>query len=163
FRGARPPVGVDSRTIKLPSFGTVACRGPVPDKLLEHEPRSYEFVDASGRRDGEKPRYMLYVSCRVSMPEPWNATTTAAAVAGRATVKGIDRGAVEPTVVVALNQRGEAVDKTSYDTATPFKENRAWYQRQQRKMSKINKRSSRLQRLHRKIRKRMARVANRRT
>ena len=106
---------------------------------------------------------MLYVSCRVSVPEPWNTSTTTAAVAGRATVKGIDRGAVEPTVVVALDQRGEAVDKTSYDTASPFKSNRAWYQQQQRKMSKMNKHSSRLQRLHRKIRKRMARVANRRT
>ncbi|MCE2498987.1 MAG: hypothetical protein J4F28_08410, partial [Nitrosopumilaceae archaeon] len=103
------PVVVDSRTIKLPRFGTVTCRGPVPNKLLEHEPRSYEFVDASaggrGGKPGGKPRYMLYVSCRVSVPEPWNATATAAAVAGRATVKGIDRGAVEPTVVAALDQR----------------------------------------------------------
>ena len=156
-----PPVVVDSCTLKMPVFGTVACRGPVPNKLLEHEPCSYEFVGASTGGRGGKPGYVLYVSCRVSVPELWN--TTASAVAGRATVKGIDRGTVEPTVVVALDpQREEAVDKTSYDTASPFKSNRAWCQRQQRKMSKMNRRSRRCKRMRDMVRRRMYRVANRR-
>ena len=157
-----PPVVVNSCTLKMPVFGTVACKGPVPRELLDHEPRSYEFVDASADRRGEKPRYVLYVACRVNIPEPWSAPATPVAAAARRTVKGIDRGAVEPTVVVALDQRGEAVDKTSYDTASPFKSNRAWCQRQQRKMSKMNRRSRRCKRMRDMVRRRMYRVANRR-
>ena len=96
----------DRHIIKLPRFGLVHAK--IPNQIMEHEPRSYEFVPK-----GKK--YLLYVSCRVPVPS-WNASKT---------VKGVDRGTVEPTVVATINQAGVVTSKDCYDTAMPFKSNRA--------------------------------------
>ena len=163
LRCGLPPVVVDQHCIKLPRFGSI--RADIPNEVMEHEPRSYEFVSvSSGRgRDG-RPRYVLYISCRINAPDPWNTSLQATVGEGRRTaVKGVDRGTVEPAVVVALDaETGDAVDKSCYDTASPFRENRMWYQRQQRRMSKMNMHSNRFRRLHQRIRRKMRKVANRR-
>jgi len=137
----------DKYTIWLPRFGTV--RASIPNAIVEHEPRSYEFVQT---RSG---RYMLYVSCRVTIPS-WNAPLNA-------TVKGIDRGMAEPTVVVTLDKNGQVTDKSSYDTATPFKRNRQRYQKMQSKMSRMNRHSNRFRRLRARLRKKLQKIRNRRT
>jgi len=141
-----PVVTADRHIIKLPRFGLV--RAKIPSQIMEHGPRSYEFVP-KGRK------YLLYVSCRVPVPvTSWNASKT---------VKGIDRGTVEPTVVATLDQTGAVKSKDCYDTAAPFTSNRAWYQIRQRKLSKMNPKSRRSKRLRNMIQKRMYRVSNRRT
>ena len=141
------PAVVDRRLIKLPRFGTVRC--DVPDALLAGEPRSYEFVRTAGGR------YALYVSCRVGVPvaHPTGPGTT---------VKGVDRGAVEPTVVVTLDLRGRPLAADSYDTASAFKDGRASYQRHQRRLSKQNGRSGRYRDHLRMLNKRLRRALNRR-
>lgn len=141
-----PVVTADRHIVKLPRFGLV--RAKIPSQIMEHEPRSYEFVPKG-------KEYLLYVSCRVPVPVPaWNTMKT---------VKGIDRGAVEPTVVATLDQTGVVISKDCYDTAAPFKENRAWHQIRQRRLSKMNPKSRRSKRLRNMIQKRMYRVSNRRT
>lgn len=141
------PVVVDSYAIKLPRFGTVRAR--IPDCIMEHEPRSYEFIP-KGRT------YLLYVSCRVvAASAPYNHPVHA--------IKGIDRGISEPTVVVTIRTDGAIIAKDSYDTATPFQKDGAAYQRMQSKMSKMNRHSNRFRRLHARLRKRFQKTSNQRT
>lgn len=143
---ALAPVVVGQYGIKLPRFGTV--RANIPNEVMEHEPRSYEFIPRKGS-------YLLYVSCRVSIPR-WNAPVVH-------TIKGVDRGTVEPTVVVTMKPDGTVVSKDSYNTASPFRNDRVAYQRLQSKMSKMNRHSNRFRRLHICLRKRFQKTANRRT
>ncbi len=142
------PTVVDRRLIKLPRFGTVRC--DVPDALLAGEPRSYEFVRIAG------DRYTLYVSCRVGVP------ATRSTGPGT-TIKGVDRGAVEPTVVVTLDLRGRPLAADSYDTASAFKDGRTSYQRHQSRLSKQNRRSGRYRDHLCMLNKRLRRALNRRT
>lgn len=137
---------VDGYIIRLPCFGDV--RAAVPNEVMGHDPRSYEFVKT---RSG---RYVLYVPCRVTLPA-WNAPANS-------TVKGIDRGVSEPTVVVTLDRDGRTASKDSYDTASPFMDNRGRYQKMQSRMSKMNKHSNRFKRLHARLRKRLLKVRRRR-
>ena len=159
FKCPLAPAVVDARTIKLPRFGTVRCAEPVPSSILEGNLRSYEFVDVSGGQgEWRGPRYVLYVSCRVEIPE--RVETGAAAPL---TVKGVDRGTVNPTTVSTVNPSdGRVVDKTSYDTAAPFRSDRRRYQGTQRRMSKMSKKSGRYRRLRRAARRQAWRVRNRR-
>ena len=146
-RCALAPRTVDRYGILLPSFGTV--RAAVPKEAMEHEPRSYEFTRT---RSG---RYVLYVSCRVGMPPQRDAPADA-------TVKGVDRGVAEPTVVVTMDRGGGAIAKDSYDTAAPFRDGRAEYQEMQSRMSKMSKHSNRLRRLHARLRRRLQKTRSRR-
>ena len=160
FKCPLAPAMVDARTIKLPRFGTVKCAEPVPPSILGGDLRSYEFVDVSGGRGegGRGPRYVLYVSCRVEVPE----RAETCAVAPR-TVKGVDRGTVNPTTVSTISPSdGRVVDKTSYDTAAPFRSDRGRYQGTQRRMSRMSKKSGRYRRLLRAARRQARRVRNRR-
>ena len=142
---ALAPVVTDSYVIKLPRFGTV--RAKIPNEIMEHEPRSYEFVPYKGK-------YMLYVSCRVEVPAPRR---------GGMTYKGIDRGVAEPTVVATVSPDGRPLAKDSYDTTSDFKKNRAWNSQMRRKMSKQNKRPKRYRDNLRRLGKKMRKVLNRRT
>ncbi len=147
LRCSLAPAVVDRRLIKLPRFGTVRC--DVPNALLAGEPRSYEFVRTAGGR------YALYVSCRVGIP--------AARPAGPGmTVKGVDRGVIEPTVVATLDHRGRPLAADSYDTASAFRDGRASYQRHQRRLSKQNRRSGRYRGHLRMLNKRLRRTLDRR-
>lgn len=147
---APAPRVIDGNTIRLPCFGDVRVQHAMPNEIMENDPRSYEFART---RIG---RYVLYVSCRVTMP--------AAPLYMRAnqTVKGIDRGAVEPTVVATLDGSGGLRSADAYDTAAPFRDGRAAYQRMQLKMSKMNKHSGRFRRLHAKLRLRLQKTRRQR-
>lgn len=145
-RCSQPPKVIDSHFLRLPVFGTVRCR--IPDQIMEHEPRSYEFVRM------QSGRYMLYVSCRVDVPAPRTVGMT---------YKGIDRGVAEPTVAATISPDGRPLAADSYDTAAPFRQNREWNRRMQRKASKMNKRSKRYRDHLRKIDRKMRKVLNRRT
>ena len=149
-RCAQAPRVIDGHTIRLPCFGDVGVKGAISNKIMWNEPRSYGFVKT---RSG---RYVLYVSCRVKAPP--------ASICIRAlqTVKGIDRGAVEPTVAATLGADGGLVSANSYDTAAPFRDGRRQYQRMQSKMSKMNRHSNRSGRLHARLRKRLHRTLRQR-
>ncbi|MDE0091325.1 MAG: transposase [Thaumarchaeota archaeon] len=147
-RCALAPRVVDRYGIMLPSFGAV--RAAVPNEVMEHDPRSYELTKT---RSG---RYVLYVSCRVGTPP------RACCAPANATVKGVDRGTVEPTVVVTMDRGGSAIAKDSCDTAAPFRDGRAEYQEMQSRMSKMNKHSNRLRRLHARLRRHLQKTRNRR-
>ena len=142
-----PPKVVDSHLLKLPVFGTV--RAKIPCEIPEHEPKSYEFAMT---RSG---RYVLYVSCLVTLLPPKGPGVT---------VKGIDRGTVEPTVAVTLSPDGSRpLASDSYDTASAFRQNRRWNSQMQRKASKMNKRSNRYKEHLRRMNARMRKVLDRRT
>lgn len=145
-RCSLPPKVVDSYFLKLPVFGTV--RANIPDEIMEHDPRSYEFVKT---RSGQ---YILYVSCLVEVP--------GSQIVGM-TYKGIDRGTAEPTVVATLAPDGRPLAKDSYDTTTAFKQNRAWNDSMRRKASKMNKRSNRFREHLRRMNAKMRKVLNQRT
>ncbi len=135
----------DSCTLRLPRFGAV--RANIPNQVMEHEPRSYEFAPHG-------KSYLLYVTCRVKIPQ-WN-------IPVNPTVKGIDRGTVEPTVVATMPPDGTVTSSDSYDTVSPFRADRQWHQRMQSKASKMNRHSDRFRRLHARIRGRLQRAASRR-
>lgn len=143
---ALPPRVVDRHMLKLPRFATI--RANIPNEIMVHEPRSYEFVRT--RRGG----YMLYVSCLVKVD--------GVRLTGM-THKGIDRGTVEPTVVATLAPDGRPLAKDSYDTASAFRDNRAWNQKMRSKASKMNKRSGRYRRHLRRLNAKMRKIMNRRT
>lgn len=147
------PRMVDPCRIRLPCFGAVRAR--IPDEIMEYEPRAYEFVPHKGG-------YLLYVSCRVAVQG--QRPPSGGPGASRVTVKGIDRGTVEPTVVVTLNPDGSTRSKDTYDTAAPFRDDRAGHQRRQSRMSRrMNRRSGRYRQLRARTRRQLRRVRNRRT
>ena len=122
------------------------------------EPRSYEFVDATRQHDApiEKRECMPMVSCIVTPQAPKQGVLRVA--------KAIDRGTVEPTVVVTCdNSTGRITGKECLNTASPFKKNRTRYQKFQKKISKKNRRSKRYKRAVSQMQKQMRHVKNQRT
>ena len=120
----------DAYAMQLPRFGDVTCS--IPEEIVNgtHEPRSYEFVDVTKRPNTpvEKKEYILYISCKIEPP------TAAAAPKQSMLVRSIDRGIVEPTVVVTYDsQKGRVIHAESLNTAAPFKKNRRWHERMQKK------------------------------
>lgn len=151
IRCAQAPRAIDGNTLRLPCFDDVRVSGAIPNQIMENDPRSYEFVRTSNGR------YVLYVSCRVQTP------ASSMSIGALQTVKGIDRGITEPTVVVTLDRDGRVKAKDSYDTVTSFRDGRRQYQKMQSKMSKMNRRSGRCRRMRARLQKRFQKTANRRT